>query len=273
MTILAKLAIIAGLFYLALCAVLFMFQRRLLYAPDTRYVPPAETGLEQVEVVETRTKDGLTLTGWWLEAAEDRPILLYFQGNGGSIAGRAGKAEIMRAEGYSVLLAGYRGYGGNPGRPSETGLIADGRAWLDFLTDRGVRLGRIVLYGESLGSGVAVALAVERDMGAVVLEAPFTSIRAIAENRYWYVPVRWLLRDPFDSLARIRGVRVPVLILHGDADTLIPLSHGERLLGSANPPKHLEVVQGATHTTLVEVGAFAAVDRFLTEHGIAQSFR
>lgn len=273
MTILAKLAIVAVLFYLMLCAALFLFQRRLLYAPDTLYYPPAETGLEQVEEVTATTADGLTLTGWWLESADERPVLLYFQGNGGNIAGRAGKAEIMRAGGYSVLLAGYRGYGGNPGSPSETGLIADGRAWLEYLLARGIPPGRIVLYGESLGSGVATALAAERDVGAVVLEAPFTSIRAIAETRYWYVPVRWLLRDPFDSLARIARIRVPVLILHGDADTLIPLAHGERLLEAANEPKHLEVVEGATHTTLVDLGAFAAVDRFLTEHGIARRLR
>lgn len=273
MTILAKIVLVAGLGYLAVCSALFLFQRRLLYVPDSGYQTPVEAGLEQAETVRVETADGLSLTGWWLEAAEDRPVLLYFQGNGGNIAGRAGKAEIMRAEGYSVLLAGYRGYGGNPGRPSETGLIADAHAWLDHLLSRGVPPGRIVLYGESLGSGVATALAAEREVGAMVLEAPFTSVRAIAEEQYWYVPVRWLLRDPFDSLARIPSVRVPVLILHGDADTLIPLVHGERLFEAAKEPKRLVVVDGATHTTLVEIGAFAEVDRFLTDHEIAMRYR
>jgi len=273
MTILAKLALTAVLVYAALCAALFLMQRRMLYVPDRTAVTPAEAGLEQAQEVTVTTADGLALTGWWLEAADDRPVLLYFQGNGGSIAGRAGKAEIMRTNGYSVLLAGYRGYGGNPGSPSEAGLIADGAAWLDHLLDRGFRPGQFVLYGESLGSGVATALAAERDVGAVVLEAPFSSIRAIAEKRYWFVPVRWLLRDPFDSLARIGRVTVPLLIVHGDADTLIPLEHGERLFAAANEPKRLEIIKGATHTSLVEAGAFLEVDRFLTDHEIAMRYR
>ncbi len=273
MTILAKLAIAAGLIYLAVCSTLFLVQRRLLYVPDTGRPTPAEVGLTRTEEVTARTADGLTLTGWWLEAAADRPVLLYFHGNGGNIGGRANKAEIMRSAGYSILLAGYRGYGGNPGTPSEAGLIADGRAWLDHLEERGVDPARVVLYGESLGSGVATALAAERSVAAVVLEAPFTSIRAIAERRYWYVPVRLLLRDPFDSLARIARVRAPLLILHGDADALIPPAHGEALHAAAPEPKRFVLIPGATHTSLVEDGAFAEVERFVADHEIATQNR
>lgn len=273
MRIVATLAAGAAIVYLLLVAALFVFQRRLLYLPDPVRQTPADAGLEQVEEVSAATADGLSLTGWWLEAAEDRPVLLYFQGNGGSIASRAVKAEIMRSLGYSVLLAGYRGYGGNPGKPSEAGLIADARAWWDYLAARGVPAERIVLYGESLGSGVATALALERRVAAVVLEAPYTSIRSIAQERYWYVPVRWLLLDTFDTLGRVCKVDVPVLILHGDLDTLIPVDHGVRLFEAANEPKRFEVIPGAGHSTLVEEGAFDRVDRFLVDHGIADRYR
>lgn len=269
------LKILAGILiaYLVAVTVLFLYQRRLIYLPDTTRVEPAAMGLGQADVVTVTTSDGLALTGWWLGAADDRPVLLYFQGNGGSIAGRAEKAATLHANGYSVLLAGYRGYGGNPGSPSEEGLLIDAQAWLDHLVARGVQPGRIVLYGESLGSGVAVALVAARSqetrLGGMVLEAPFTSIRALAQAQYPLVPVRWLLLDPFDSLARIPLVRLPLLIIHGDRDRLVPLAHAERLIQAANAPKVLRVIVGADHNSLVESGALQEVDAFLTEHEVA----
>ena len=268
MTTLMKLGLGVVCVYALIVIALFAFQRRILFVPNPQRVQPADVGLDAAETVAVETADGLRLEGWWLAPREGYPVLLYLQGNGGSIAGRADKALRMHGRGYGVLLAGYRGYGGNPGQPSETGLIADGDAWLAHLRGRGVSDRRVVLYGESLGTGVATALAAREPVGAVVLEAPFVSIREIAERRYWFVPVRWLLRDPFDSEARIGGLKAPLLVVHGSNDTLIPVADGRRLYDAAPDPKRMVVVDGGGHTDLVESGALDSVDEFLADHEI-----
>lgn len=273
MTTLVKLGLGLLCLYALVAVALFAFQRRILFVPSPHRVIPAEVGLPDAEIVSTETADGLRLEGWWLAPRDGMPVLLYLQGNGGSIAGRADKAMRMRQRGYGVLLAGYRGYGGNPGQPSETGLIVDGTAWLEHLRAAGVPDDRIVLYGESLGTGVATALAGQTNVAAVVLEAPFTSIREIAARRYWFVPVRWLLRDPFDSLARIGDLAAPLLVVHGSDDRLIPVGDGRRLYDAASEPKRMAVIEGGGHTDLVELGAMDAVDSFLADYQILTSDR
>ncbi|NQW08274.1 MAG: alpha/beta hydrolase [Alphaproteobacteria bacterium] len=251
---------------------LYTFQRRILFVPDKRRPDPAEGAAAGMTRVEAETADGLVLEGWWHPPPYNRPTVLYFQGNGGNIGMRDTKARRFIEHGYGVLLAGYRGYGGNPGSPSETGFLADGRAWLDALDTLGVLTEKTLVYGESLGTGVAVALGAEReDLGAVVLEAPFTSIRDIAAARYPFIPVRWLILDPFDSLKRVPRVVVPLLILHGDQDTLIPIDHGERLFAAAAQPKRIERIAGGGHTDLYDHGALAAVDHFLAVHGLVEA--
>src|SRR6516165_4144930 len=158
--------------YAALVGGLYLFQRQLLYLPDRAH--PELFGLEQLGVRETMlpTEDGLSLLSWYLPPRPGRPVIAYFHGNGGHIGYRAERLLRFAREGYGVLMAEYRGYGGNPGTPSETGFYADGRAALGFLDREGVTPGRLVLYGESLGTGAAVALATEHEIAALILEAP-----------------------------------------------------------------------------------------------------
>ncbi len=254
--------------YTLMVVALFAFQRRILFVPDPNRVLPSQIGLSEAEVVTTRTADGMVLEGWWLPPSPGQPVVLYLQGNGGSIAGRADKALQLQGRGYGVLLAGYRGYGGNPGAPSEEGLISDGAAWLDLLAGMEIPQERTILYGESLGTGVAVALAQDREPAAVVLEAPFASVRSLAERRYWFVPVRWLIRDPFDSLARIPAVRSPVLVVHGSEDGLIPLEDGRRIYEAATAIKDMVIIEGGGHSDLMDHGALDAVDSFLIDNQI-----
>ncbi len=177
---------------------LYAFQRRLLYHPRVTRPPLDDLATLGVHEVELTTRDGLRLFSWYLPPRTGRPVVAYFHGNGGNIGYRAERLRRFAREGYGVLLAEYRGYGGNPGAPTETGLFADGEAALDFLAGRAIGPSQIVLWGESLGSGVAVYLAAMREIGALILEAPFTSVAAVAQRRYPFIPAAWLLHDRFE---------------------------------------------------------------------------
>jgi uncharacterized protein len=255
------------LIYSLLVAGLYVFQRRILFVPGTTPPDRAAVGVADMREVELATEDGVNLVSWYREASPGFPTIVYFQGNAGTIGGRGFKARALMDHGYGVLLVGHRGYGGNPGYPSETGLILDGRAAVSFLAENGVSATNTVLYGESLGSGVAVALAAgapaDGGPGALILEAPYTSIVEIAAARYWFVPVRYLIKDRFDSLSRIADVGAPTLILHGEKDTVIDASHGKRLHAAANEPKHLDLFTEGRHSDLYDHGALEKIVEFL----------
>jgi hypothetical protein len=152
-------------------------------------------------------------------------------------------------------MAEYRGYGGNPGTPTERGLVADGAAALDFLDGEGIAANRLVIYGESLGSGVAVLLAAQREVAGLILEAPFTSVADVAQHHYSFMPASALVRDRFDSLARIGQVRAPILVLHGERDRVVPLRFGRALFDAAPEPKELWLAREAGHEDLARYGA------------------
>lgn len=244
---------------------LYLLQRSILFQPDATRPEPAQSRAADMTWATASTADGLELRGWWKPAAPGRATILYFHGNGGNIGDRDGKARRLIDRGYGLLMAGYRGYGGNPGSPSEAGLLADGRAWLAALEGLGVPAQRAILYGESLGSGVVTALATETAVGGLVLEAPFTSIVDIAAARYWFVPVRRLVLDRFDTESRLPQVKAPLLIIHGSRDRVVPVVHGERLHAVATGPKRLARLDGGGHSDLFDHGALEALDAFVNE--------
>jgi uncharacterized protein len=262
-----KLAIAIVLIYGLVVGTLYVYQRRILFVPGTAPPDRAAAGVADMREVTLQTDDGLAPRSWYGPANPGQPTIVYFQGNAGTIEGRGFKARPLMDRGYGLLLIGYRGYGGNPGHPSEAGLIADGRAGLRFLAEEGVKTSDTVLYGESLGSGVAVALMAEAPQdaipGALILESPFTSIVDVAAARYWFAPVRLLIKDRFDSLSRISRIHKPLLILHGEQDGLIDVSHGQRLHEAANEPKRLRLFSGGRHSDLYDHGAMHAVVEFL----------
>ena len=249
---------------------LFVFQRRLLYRPRRTRPVLNDLSLLGVGEVELVTADGLTLNSWYLPPRPGRPVIAYFHGNGGNIGYRDERLRRLAQQGYGVLLAEYRGYGGNPGRPCERGLFADGEAALAFLGDRGVAPDRLVLWGESLGSGVAVYLAAARDIAALVLEAPFTSVAAAAQRHYPFVPAICLVRDRFDSLSRISQITSPLLILHGERDRVVPVRHGRALLAAATAPKEGWFCPEAGHETLAKFGGLEVAIAFI-ERQLGQS--
>jgi fermentation-respiration switch protein FrsA (DUF1100 family) len=249
--------------YAALVGGLFLFQRQLLYLPDkTR---PEVAGLEQFGVREVvlSTEDGLSLLSWYMPSRTGRPVIAYFHGNGGHIGHRVERLLRFAREGYGVLMVEYRGYGGNPGAPSEVGFNADARAALGFLEREAIPASRVVLYGESLGSGVAVQLAAQHDVAALILEAPFTSVAEVAQCHFPYVPAARMVIDKFDSLSRIGGIGAPILVLHGERDRVVPVRFGRALFEAAPEPKESWFVPAAGHEDLARYGGLDVTIAFI----------
>ena len=255
-------AILAGL-YLGTGGVLYLFQRKLVFPRDPAAPDPAVRRAVGFVECKVAGHDGQFLTHWYAPPSNGMPVIVVFHGNGGNIACRAAKMGPFLAAGYGVFLVGYRGYGGNPGKPTEKRLVADAKALVRWLNDEMVPAKRLVLYGESLGTAVAVAVATETDVGAVVLEAPFTSLRDVAQQRYWFLPAKWLVRDPFDSAARIPAVQAPLMILHSQRDAVVSFDLGRRLFEQALPPKQFWETPYGRHVDLLENGGDAAVLDFL----------
>ena len=242
----------------------FAGQRRLMYFPDAERPSPQSSGVPEMAEVALDTKDGLSLLAWHRPPASAAlPTLVYFHGNAGNIGMRAYKVRPYLDAGFGVLLTTWRGYSRNPGKPSEDGFYHDGRAALDFLKAGGVVPESIVLYGESLGTGIAVHLAEEQAPAALVLEAPFSSIADVAQARMPLLPVKSLLLDRFDSIGKIAAVAAPTLIVHGAHDGTIPLRFGKKLFAAASEPKTLHVYPEAGHNDLYEHGMAGLVIDFL----------
>ena len=251
----------AGVILLVVAAVLaaslgllWAFQRRLIYLPSPGPVPPAATVLPGAEDVSFTTADGLRLGGWFIPGAVDNPApprpwsVLVCNGNGGDRSMRAALAAALSRMGLAVLLFDYRGYGGNPGSPSEEGLAADARAALGYLAGRPeVDPRRVVYLGESLGAAVALRLAVERPPAALVLRSPFASLAEVGRRHYPFLPVSLLLRDRYDSAARVGRLTAPLLVVAGGRDRIVPAAHSRRLFAAAPRPKRLVVLDGAGH--------------------------
>ncbi len=262
MTVLGWTAVIAICCYVGLTAMIYLAQRSLMYFPDTSHTTPAEAGLPQAAEVPLTASDGVQIRVWHVAPQPGKPVILYFHGNGGSLKYRVERFHRLIDAGIGLVALEYRGYGGLPGSPSEQGLIRDAEAAYAYAAAH-YPVQQIVVWGESLGSGVAVALAAEKPVGRVILEAPFTSALAIAEHRYWYLPVRLLMKDQFRSDRRIGKVTAPLLVLHGVHDHVVPYAMGERLFELANKPKHIVRFLDGGHEDLDKNGALDAVARFL----------
>jgi len=244
-------AAIGVAFYAAVVVGLFVGQRKLLFRCDAAEVDPGTLGL-QAQVVRLKTEDGENLLAWSIPPKAGRPLILYFHGNAGGLDLRVERFRAIAKAGMGLLAIEYRGYASSTGRPSEQGLKLDGEAAYTAAVASGVAPERIVPLGESLGSGVAVALAARRTVGALVLDSPYSSIVDVAAAAYWFVPVRALLRDPFHNDLLIGSVKVPVLIVHGTKDAVVPIRFGEKLFALANLPKTFWRVEGATHLAMGE---------------------
>ena len=244
---------------------LWALQRDLMYFPDhAPRVPPSHYAmLGGVQEVLVTTADGVELAAWYAAAPPARPTVVMFHGNAGSLRHERYRLQHFMDAGLGAMLLSYRGYSGNGGTPTEEGLYADARAALDWLDANGVDDESIVVYGISLGTGVATKMAAERELGAVVLEAPYTSTVDVAGIRFPVVPVGWLMEDRFESLARIRAITEPLLVMHGDRDDVIPQRFGRQLFDAANAPKEGFWPTGVGHSDVFDNGGFAVAVEFI----------
>ena len=265
----ARRVIIAVLIsYLMVVAGMTAVQRDMVFVPTTSpEVPAAYKYGEGFEIVHTTTEDGLRLEGWYVEGTDpDKPMLIWFHGNAQAHGARTWFAHEYVENGFTVLLAGYRGYGGNPGSPSEEGLYLDAEAWLEYVqTERERSMTDVIIYGESLGSGVAVEMATRYTPRAIVLQAPYTRLTDVAFGRFPFLPVYLLMWDRFESLDKIDRVNVPVIIVHGGQDFLVPTSMGGRLYEAANDPKLYIDIEQAGHNNLYEFDTAIRVKKAFQE--------
>lgn len=248
MSRLVVLPAIALLAYALVCLAMFVLQRSLQYFPDPSPMDPAAAGLPQARAETLTTPDGESLAAWWVAPRDERaPVYLYLHGNGANLHARALRFAHLVADGAGLIAPSWRGYGGSTGSPTEAGLQLDARAAYDALRARGIAAERIVLYGESLGSTVAVMLAAERPVRALLLDSAFDSALEVASGAYPWLPVRWLLRDTYRADLAAPRIAVPVLQVHCTDDPVTPLGSALALHARFAQARPLHRVDGRCH--------------------------
>src|SRR6476620_8121335 len=267
MAVLKWLLIVVSVGYVGGLAALFLLQRSVLFPiPQVFRVAPAAAGFAQAEEHVLTTADGEKVIVWHVPAKPGHPVILYFHGNGDFLAGFFSRFREFIADGTGIVALSYRGYAGSSGRPSEQGLLRDAAAAYAFTTAR-YSADKIVVWGFSLGTGVAVALAAEQPVGKLILEAPYTSLAEVAASAFPIFPVRLVMKDPFHSDQRIARVNVPLLMLHGARDATIPITFGERLFALAQEPKQFVRFPDGGHNDLDAYGATATARKFIGAAG------
>lgn len=257
----SKLLLVVPGVYLGALAGLYVMQRHLVFQPwaATMAGRAEAAGMSEIKI---SAKDGVAVVHWYAPPGLGRPVVVIFHGQGGAVSDLGNWAAAFTARGYGVVLADYRGYTGNPGRPSEAGLYDDARALLAWLAERGFSDRGTVLVGWSLGSGVAVQMAVEHHPRALILLAPFSSLVDVAAEQYPIFPVRALMWDRFDNLAKIAEVGAPVMIMHGEDDRVVPTAFGRELFAAAREPKRMLLLPRTGHI-IDPTQSFLAVEDFI----------
>ena len=263
MTALKWLLIVVSVGYACGLVGMFFAQRSFLFpVPTTARTPPQAAGFPDAEEHILTTADGEKVIVWHVPAKPGRPVILYFHGNGDFLAGFFGRFREIIADGTGVIALSFRGYAGSSGQPSEHGLLQDAAAAYAFTTAR-YGADKIIVWGFSLGTGVAVALAADQPVGKLILEAPYTSTADVAASMFWFAPVRLMMRDQFRSDQRIARVKVPLLIMHGGRDPAIPIVFGERLFALAHEPKQFARFPEGGHENLQNFGAIETARHFI----------
>jgi len=238
-------------------------ERLLMYHPVGYRIDPQKYGLKDAEERLLKTPDGATIVTWYVKAAAGQPTILYFHGNSGTLGERAERIAGFAKLGRGIMMMAYRGYSGSTGRPSEKANVADGKLAYDTLIGMGVPPEEIILYGESIGTGVAVQVAAERQVAGVILDAPYTSIVDVAEICYPYLPARLMMRDRYETLRYLDRVKAPILVVHGEQDAIIPVEMGRKVARSATSPTEIITFRRAGHSDHGKFGSFEATNEWI----------
>jgi len=224
--------------YFLVLVFLYFYQRSLLYHPNENNYSGDKISVD-IEKVKIQTSDNIELLGWYHEKnLKDYKTLVYFHGNAGSLENRIHKLNHFQDMNINFLIVAWRGFNGNKGKPSERGLYVDGKSAIDWLKKKGVDEKNLILYGESLGTGIATHLAQNKNYAGVILETPFTSMVDAAKNFYPYIPINLLLKDKFENFKKVKNINTPILVMHGEVDQIVPFSMGKKIYEIANNPKY-----------------------------------
>ena len=224
--------------YFLVLVFLYFYQRNLLYHPNENNYSGDKISVD-IEKVKIQTADNIELLGWYHKKnLKDYKTLVYFHGNAGSLENRIHKLNHFQDMNINFLIIAWRGFNGNKGKPSERGLYVDGKSAIDWLIKKGVDEKNLILYGESLGTGIATHLAQNKNYAGVILETPFTSMVDAAKNFYPYIPINLLLKDKFENFKKVKNINTPILVMHGEVDQIVPFSMGKKIYEIANNPKY-----------------------------------
>jgi uncharacterized protein len=260
---LTRLTITAVIVYLCIVGAAWVFQRKLLYFPSPERVQPADAGLKGVTERVVNTRDGQQIITWVGPPKPGFPTILYFHGNGGNLTGRAARMATYLEQGYGMTMMSYRSFSGSTGSPSERANVADALLAFDTLVASGTKPSDVIVYGESLGSGVATQVAAARPVGGIILDAPYTSTVDVGAQAYWFLPVRLLMADRYETIHHIKKVTAPLLILHGERDVVIPVAMGRAVHAAAKSPKEIATFPGAGHENHSEYGSYDVIFQWL----------
>ena len=233
-----SIIIVILLIYLSVLIYLFFFQRNLLYHPNENNYSGDKLKVD-IEEVQIKTSDNINLLGWFHKKDLNKfKTIVYFHGNAGRLENRIHKLNHFKDMNINFLIISWRGFSGNSGNPSEQGLYKDGKSAIDWLKNMGLEDKDIILYGESLGTGIATEIAQNKKFAGLILETPFTSMIDAAKNFYPYIPIGFLLKDRYENDKKIKNINIPLLVMHGEKDQIIPFKMGKKIYEIANQPKY-----------------------------------
>jgi fermentation-respiration switch protein FrsA (DUF1100 family) len=249
--------------YFSILILLFIFQRNLMYHPNENnyYGEKLEVEIEKVKI---RTSDNINLLGWFHKKnLENNKTILFFHGNAGNLENRINKLNHFNDLNVNFLIIAWRGFSGNDGNPTENNLYIDGKSALEWLTNNGVDENNIIIFGESLGTGIATEIAQKGNFAGLILETPFTSMVEAAKNFYPYIPVGLLLKDKYENQKKIKSINIPVLVMHGEADKIVPFWMGKKIFDLANNPKYSYFTKDDDHMMEYDSNLVSMLNDFL----------
>ena len=258
-----QIILIIFLVYFFILIFLYFYQRNLLYHPNENNYSGDQISVD-IKKVKILTSDKIELIGWYHEKnIKNLKTLLFFHGNAGSLENRIHKLNHFKEMDINFLIIAWRGFSGNKGKPSEKGLYDDGQSAINWLKNNGLDEKNLILYGESLGTGVATHLAQNKNFAGIILETPFTSMIDAAKTFYPYIPVKLLLKDKFENQKKIKNINLPILIMHGEVDQIVPFSMGKKIYEIANEPKYSHFTKYDNHMMEYDEKLILALRSFL----------
>mgnify|MGYP001198136420 CR=1 FL=1 len=257
-----KTLLIIFIIYFLILLILYFFQRNLLYLPsENNYY--GDKLIVSVDKVKIKTEDNIYLLGWYHKKKHKYKTILFLHGNAGSLENRIHKINHFKNMNINFLIIAWRGFSGNVGKPTEEGLYNDARSAVSWLENQGIMKKDIILYGESLGTGVATEIAQNNNFAGIILESPFTSMVDAAKNEYPIFPIRFLLKDKYESDKKIKNIKSPIFIMHGKVDEIVPFWMGEEMYNMANEPKYSYFTEYDNHMMEFDESLLIVLKKFI----------